>query len=500
MKVLLIDPLGPLNLTSTFINLGLGYLAAMLIYKGHEVKVLDFNNLHREEDNSRIRHAFGRREPDIIGISLNTSTLQSGMALLARAKAIYTKSVFVVGGPHISIFKDALIEKFNFIDLAITGEGEYALLEICEWLEGKKRLEDIPGIIYKTNDGIKQTVFRSFNQELDKLPFPEFSCFDSVENWGQMSVYPIITSRGCPYSCSFCAAYLNAGKDWRHRSPDNVIAELKLAKEKYNISEVHFYDDNFSFDIQHAKQICKLLIEEKLDLRWWLRNGVRADKIDRDIATLIKQAGCYAVDIGIESGDPFVFSQINKGETLGQIEDAIKILRVAGIERVGGFFIVGLPYSTLNSDIKSIKLRHKLNLDDATWSFFIPYPGVKAKESMTKHGRISDNFELYSQFRRPSCETEEYPEHERVAAMMMANYTLPYPGLPFFLRIFKMEFPLLRYGRSLYFFIEYNIIFLRGYLPSFSKIFISLENLIKKVSAFNEVIYTSLKRIVYSLK
>ncbi len=456
-RILLLDPPGHLR----WLNLGLGYLAGVATHCGAEVKVLDFNNLRGLNEHERIESAFGGHEPSVIGASLFTATVRAGVSLLARAKAIHPNSIFIVGGPHISLSQNAIMDEFNFVDLAVVGEGEYTLQEICKWLDGRKKLEEIPGLIYRTKRGIRHVPPRPFSRELDKLPFPDFCCFDSVQRWGRLTVYPMITSRGCPYSCSFCSAHLSMGKKWRYRSPENVITELKMAKQRYETEEIHFYDDNFSFDVRHARKVCSLMIEEKLGLRWWLRNGVRADKIDRDTAGLMKQAGCYAVDVGVESGDPFVFSKINKGESLEEIKCAVKLLKETGVKRVGGFFILGLPYSTLDSDIKSIKFRHDLGLDEATWSFFIPYPGTKAADYIARHGRIFDLDSAHQFDVEPGCETEEYSRRERVIAMMMARYLEFHPGLPFLLRLLTLEVLLVLRGKSLRFLMEYNLLLLK---------------------------------------
>jgi len=171
--------------------------------------------------------------------------------------------------------------------------------------------------------------------------------------------YPIMTSRGCPYNCIFCCVGKTSGKKWRTRDIKEVIKEIEYAKRKFNIKSFCVFDDNFTMDMERAKEFCKMLKEINLP---WCAVNCRADKVDYELLKNIKESGCEFVHFGIESADPDVFKGIEKGETLEQIEKAIHLAKKAGL-KVGGSFIIGLPNSTYESEMKSLAFAKKNKID-----------------------------------------------------------------------------------------------------------------------------------------
>ena len=226
----------------------------------------------------------------------------------------------------------------------------------------------------------------------DNYPFPDFSLFDSldvfVSNW-QKDVWPygILTSVGCPFQCTYCAA---RNRGWRPRSPENCAEELRQAKKKYGITSFEILDDAFNIDKRRVLKFCKLV--KPLNLRWICANGLRADLFDEEQAKAMSQAGCSSVSFGIEAVDNKVLKKVNKGETLEQIEKAVKIANFY-FKKVNGFFIIGLPGSSYKKDLGSVSwmIRNRIS---GVFSYFVP---------MDK--KVEDGNLFYGKEARPqSCE------------------------------------------------------------------------------------------------
>jgi radical SAM superfamily enzyme YgiQ (UPF0313 family) len=267
---------------------------------------------------------------------------------LKIARKIKNKNkILIVGGIHITIDGVNFLKENPEFSIGVVGESEETIVEIIDYTLGKKKLENIDGIIYRKGNKIMQNKFRNLNENLDSFHFPNYTYFDSVqESKMHVKIYPILTSRSCPFKCSFCICSKVLGGKWRARSVENVIEELVQAKYKYKTKKFSMVDDNWTLDMKRAKKICRKIIEKRLNFEWVPQSGMRADRIDRELLELMKKSGCSKLVFGIESGNKKVFENIEKGEKLEDIEKAVKLAKDVGVE-VGGFFIVGLPYSTL---------------------------------------------------------------------------------------------------------------------------------------------------------
>jgi radical SAM superfamily enzyme YgiQ (UPF0313 family) len=359
MKIVLIDPKG----LTLGLNSGLGYLASALKSRGYAVNVVDFNNKpgNEKERLGIVKYA------DFIGISIKSFTLNEAIKIAKLVKKINNKATIIAGGPHLAIDGYNFLNENKCFDMAVIGEGEETLLEIIE----KKDYKNIAGIIYRKGNEIKINQKKKLIDNLDSLPFPDYTCFDS-----KMAAYPLVTSRGCPYSCTYCSVRDVMGVKWRARTPENILEELKKAKETYEINEFKILDDNFTLDIIRVKKLCRLMIENKIDMKWSCPNGIRADRLDAELLKLMKASGCYSISIGIESLHPDVFEEIDKGEKLSVVKNAVRMIKNTGIE-VKGFFIIGLPGSTYEKDKFTLKESKKLGLDAASWGILVPYPGTR---------------------------------------------------------------------------------------------------------------------------
>lgn len=402
MKVLLIDPPG----WDRGVNVGLAYLDTSLTSNGFQVKILDLNNqfLLPQEIVQFVRSYM----PDIVGVSIKSKTLQSSMEITRLlAKTLSPTPVFVAGGPHVTLMKDEMqeLEDFNYYFL---GEAEESFPNLIRELEGESN----------SSVNYPKMVSGTAVMDLDMIGFPRFdSFFPQPRNFTQHK-YPLVTSRGCPFTCSYCSVGLISGRKFRYRSPESVVAELIEAKERYSIIRFEILDDNFTFQPDRAKRICELLIEENLHLEWTCPNGIWARSIDRELAMLMRQSGCRKVWLGIESADENVFRQIQKGETLDHIRAAIRYLKEAEIE-VGGFFIIGLPGDTLERSLKSLDFIKETRLDSVFFNLFVPYPKTAAWNWVHKNGKMLSDFNEGAHYgERPIVifDTEDMPARNRIMA------------------------------------------------------------------------------------
>lgn len=439
MKVLLIAPDYPNlpKIRGNPFNVGLGYLTGSLKAASHEVKVLDFTS-NPNDMNRRLEDALAD-EPDIVGISVTSGNFPSFVSISKKVSAIHRPKLLIAGGPQICLFasvdelKDEIlkfIKQDGLFDVAVVGEGEKTIIELCDVVEGKRRLEDIKGIIYTEDDKIVVTPKRQFTKDLDSLTYPDYSVFDSLGK--EIIEYSILTSRGCPYNCSFCKIKFLAGRKWRARDPHELIKELKHAKNKYNVGSFVIVDDNFAQDLDRAKLFCTLLKENKIGLPW---RGlqIRADGVDEELLLKMKETGCTLVGFGVESADSEVFNAIGKGCTLEQIEEGIKLAKKAGL-LVNCFFVIGLPGSTYESEMKSVEFVRRLNVDFVLYCMYGPSIGTPAYDWFKKNGRYVRNdlneVDIYKGMVTvglsvmPVFETDEFTKEEQIKAYYTCNVRL----------------------------------------------------------------------------
>ena len=425
MKIAFIDTKG----LGKGVNLGLGYLCAVIEKhrKFDKLIVFDFNN-SPEEPAKKLEKIKGF---DIVGISIKSFQLDETVEVAKKIRE--HNRILVAGGIHPTIDRNFL-EQNPVFDIAVMGEAEETILDIVDYANGKKALKDIKGIAYRENGEVKINAPRELLKNLDSLPYPNYDYFDSVTKPEDIDPYPLSTSRGCPYSCIYCCANKISGKGFRPRTPESVIDELIKMKEKYKPSQINIIDDNFTLDIDRAKKIIKLMIEKNINIHFVPASGIRADRVDRELLELFIKTGCTRLCFGIESGNKKVFENINKGETLEDITKAIKLCQSMGIS-ISGFFIIGLPYATKGTEEESIKFAQSLNLDRASWSFLVPYPGTEVWDWATQNNYVLGDWKnmssgMFHQGKETIVSTPEFTREDRIKIFKEANIkTFNYPAL-----------------------------------------------------------------------
>ena len=382
MKILLLNP--P-STHPTFFNpsdiephypLGLLYIAAVLEDEGFDVQILDAvtlgpqthvsatsEHIHFGASWQQIEYELSRLKPDIVGIT-NPYVTQFNNAIVASeiCKKVNPKTITVVGGPHASARPQDFFEMTTSVDIVTMGEGEYIMPQIVSYVEGKAHLADIEGIVYRQNGTLQANRWRPFVEDLDQLPFPAYNLIDNERYLSGMNrPLPLITSRGCPFDCTFCTVHLHMGRRWRAHSPKYVLDHLAYSASTLKIKNISFIDDNLSLDPQRFDQILDGIISRNLGITWDTPNGVRSDTLDRQLVLKAKDSGCVCFMTGVESGDQEILDNVvRKSLDLSKVIEFSRACQEMSID-MGAFFIIGFPGESRANIERTLNFARMLN-------------------------------------------------------------------------------------------------------------------------------------------
>jgi len=360
-----------------FPPLGLGYVAAFLKVKGFDVELVDCTFLTLEKAIEKVRDS----NPEIIGIysmfSMKKTSLE--LATLLRKDC----DLLVVGGPLPTLDPTDFLGVF---DVAVIGEGETSMVELVECWETCQDFSQVEGIAYMCAGEVRLTSPRKFVENLDALPFPSRELFDNdaykryyLKRFGY-SISPMITSRGCPFSCDFCSRPV-FGQSLRSRSAINIVDEIESIVG-LGYDRVWFADDCFTLNREQLIATCDEIVERRIDVGWECLS--RVDTLNGDVAVKMRRAGCVRVFFGIESGNDGVLALMRKQITVEQARKAVHIAKSAGLQ-VGAFFILGYPGESDRSVLDTVRFASGLPLDYLSFTLPYPIPGTSLFE------RIKDN-------------------------------------------------------------------------------------------------------------
>lgn len=311
-------------------------------------------------------------KPDIVLVNVTTPTLESDVETLRIAKVVNPNILTIAKGAHFHFMPQEVLETHDFIDIAICSEAEITFDEILK----NKKLEDIQGIAFRRGFEIIQTQRRPFNENLDELPYPDRDIIDnslySRPDTGEKQTI-IKVSRGCPYHCFFCLATPINGRIVRHRSPKNIVGEIRLCVEKYGIKNFVFWSDIFNLDNNWVKELCNEIISSGLKITF--STNTRADTVDFDTVKLMKKAGCTLVSMGIESGSQEMLDKMGKKITLSQVEKSVKLFKKLGIA-IYAYYVIGLPWETKSTLEETLLFAKKLNTDFVSFYTATPLLGT----------------------------------------------------------------------------------------------------------------------------
>ena len=399
--------------------LGLSYICTNLEKNGYECRIFDayFHTLSDIELINRVVEY----QPDIIGISAMTHEIVNAARIASLLKGKLNVTI-VVGGCHVTALPKRTLREFPSFDYAVYGEGDHTILELIKYLEGGSvDLKSINGLIYRDNlNNVCINEPRPFltGEELDSLPFPSLRDYygdDRKALAGKDSFYVIISSRGCPYNCVFCMQVL--GRKVRHRSPQNVVDEFKYANSYYGAHTFNIADEIFLYDSAHTREILQMIVDQGLPKRIRWRGSTRVNLVNKEIVQLAKEAGCYRLELGVESGDDEILRTIGKGITVEEIRRAVRIIKDAGLE-LGTYYILGHPNETLESLKKTVNLAIELNTDNIAVGIMVPYPGTKVYDMALKgeagYRLLSTDWSEYDKYCGKVLEIKNLPYEELI--------------------------------------------------------------------------------------
>jgi radical SAM superfamily enzyme YgiQ (UPF0313 family) len=374
-KVLLVSPPSSSYLGAVRPPSGLGYLAQTLLSKGIDCRVEDMRVRGRI---STLRKRIGDYEPDLIGLSLVSFEYSNSYEMIREMKEAYPPIPVVVGGPHVSVMGKAVLEACPEIDFGILHEGEHPIVELCRGVES---YEEIPGLLFWRHGEVISGPKSIPVMDLDDLSFPRYIGFDLSKYARERN---IVTSRGCPYSCIFCPNSLTA-KKFRARSAESVVDEIEYWYVR-GIKQFNINDDNFTLVRKRVLDICEEIDRRKLTgLFIRCANGLRADRVDRELLSRMKQAGIREVAFGADGGNSRVLQEVvHKGETIEDVERALEDACDLGL-RVKLFIIVGSPGETMSDIEDSLALAQRYPIVWLHLNNPIPYPGTALFESVRKN-------------------------------------------------------------------------------------------------------------------
>lgn len=390
--IVLINPPIPFSFYKTPC-LSLGYVGASLKKAGHDITIID-GCLAGKGLGELANQAIALR-PDYVGITGFTLQYTGAKRLFSLIKSFNPNIITVFGGPHASALTEYVMSDVPEIDFTIRGEGEVAFAELVKSLNaGNENYKSVAGLAYRANGTVAANPPRVID-DLDTLQYPwdVTNPLDYPSGLGhgfmvkRRPVAPIMSSRGCPYSCTFCSGSLVHGKRLRLRNPQAIVDEIEYLMTTFGIREVSIIDDNFTFDRTHAVDVCEEILRRKLDIVWSLPNGVRADRADYALLKLMKEAGCYYLAFGIEFGSERMLKitkkQLSPDKARQAIKDATSLRLITQ-----GFFLTGHPEEKREDTLATARVARSLPLDRISMNTLVPLPGSEVFDYCIQTGRL----------------------------------------------------------------------------------------------------------------
>lgn len=384
MRVLLVQPPSPgiYDLIGVKLPpLGLAYLAASC-QNAHSITIVDLQVEERRRLEEELRRC------DLVGITTTTSTFPEALRIAQRAKD-YGRTV-VMGGYH-ATFQDEETLQSGVVDYIVRGEGEGIFAQLLDALEKGTPPEHVPGISFLKEGKLLRTPSPLPPQDLDALPFPARELLPLSKYWmTQLEGEPlvnVITSRGCPFACKFCASSQFSGRKWRARSPKSILRELEIVYFDLGFRAIAFVDDNFTLLPERVEHLCDEIERRNMKLRWWCFS--RADTIvhHESLVKKMAKAGLRMVYLGLESAEKAVLEDYGKQLTVEVARKAIEILRKYGVKSWGSF-ILGSLRETKTTIQKTVEFARKIRPDIVQFSLLTPFPGTTLFEELRRENRI----------------------------------------------------------------------------------------------------------------
>ncbi|MFX1235911.1 MAG: B12-binding domain-containing radical SAM protein [Promethearchaeota archaeon] len=386
-KVALINP-GPglvikkgrqlANADHIYPPLGMCYVSAVLKNENYEVEIID--QAARGLNLQEIIKWIEKKDPDVLGFSTLTAS-GSGISAAKTSREVkeWNPNIKIVfGNRHATVNDYKILNKYPFVDICVRDEGEYTFLELVKTLEKDNSLKNVKGITYRSNGKIVRNEKRELIKDLDVLPFPDRKSlnFNYKGTYANLEFAPegftsMVSSRGCPYQCSFCYGSRTSG--FRTRSVKNILEEI-LYLESEGFSYVNFVDDNFTLSKKRVIKLCQLIRKNKIDMNWICEG--RVNQVSDQMLKEMQRANFRILCYGVESANQRILDYYNKGITPEQSILAIKKARKAKIPFLLSSFIVGAPSETFREIYNTLKFAQKLDIDFPLFNLLGTMPGT----------------------------------------------------------------------------------------------------------------------------
>lgn len=397
--------------------LGLASLAAVARQAGHEVHAVEGLLLG---DPKRIAAEVAACRPDLIGTSTVTQDRLACLRTIRAMRQACPSAFLVVGGSHFTNSAVDALQHVPQIDAVVLGEGEQTFLELLEHLGDRGGLDGISGLAWRKGDG--QVVVndpRPLIQDLDSLPMPAWDLF-GPQNYdqratkiartpaagGQTLVTGVMTTRGCPQRCVFCANGVPTRV--RYMSPAKAVDQMQWLQKTYGVTGLDILDDNFYASEKHVVGLCEEMLRRNLQLVWWA--GMRLKNLDPQVLELMKRAGCRALSFGVETGTDEVLRAVRKNITAADMLAAMEVVARVGFERLGIFLIVGLPGETAESLDRTVEFLRRLQAIAGNKPFAresligalpLIFPGTELETMAREQGQLPADFSWNSPYLEP---------------------------------------------------------------------------------------------------
>ncbi len=375
-----------------YLPINLAYLAAVLENAGYEIKVIDCPALKINHD--KLREELASFGPDLVGISSMTPTIVSAFLAARAAKEACPNTKVVIGGLHATFMGEQILNDEAAVDFVVRAEGEETLPELIQNMNDPKGLRNVKGITFRSNKQIVRNPDRPCIEDLDALPRPAYKYFplDMYRLFGRR-ILPVVTSRGCPFTCSFCVTHKMYHNTFRMRSPKNVVDELEWLKNTFGAEAFSFYDDMLTYDKKRIYDICDDIKSRKINLPWDCQS--RVNTISKEMVFKMAEAGCLEIFFGVETGSPQILKEMGKKTSIEQNEQAIKWAKEAGIF-VAISVVIGYPGETKDTIKQTLDFIRKMKPDDAFLCVATPSPGSELYTIIQNKGwKMSPDWSLY---------------------------------------------------------------------------------------------------------
>ena len=401
MRIVLVHPTGSnwvpgkkdvTAIANRMAPLGLLSIAAYLEREGHEVFVLDCLGPGAANNNDAHVRSIFQKDPHMVGFSATTSGFPDGYDLAVRIKARRPNVKTIFGGVHISALGSTLLDGYEAIDYLCMGEGEATLADLAS---GKKPAH-VNGLAWRDGNQAVLNPTRPQISDLDDLPFPSYGKLEGFPKGYNLPLFSyintpgatMVTSRGCPYQCSFCdRSVFNRG--YRYNSAAYVYAHAAYLNRRFGVRHINIYDDLFTAHRNRIAEFCSLLVSKPLDMQF--NCAVRVGHCDDELLEMLKAAGFLQLSLGIETGDESQMAVHKPGVRLDAVRDTVRRIQAKGL-RAKGLFMMGLPGETIESIRKTTEFTLSLGLDDMNMSKFTPFHGAPLWGSIREEGTLDEDW------------------------------------------------------------------------------------------------------------